>query len=457
MKQATVTLYYDQRKGVNTVKLLIGFERKQRQYTTGHKVDAKTWERLKANAFKVAPDGKIKDPDFISLWNTLFTTDESEPGYAVFAQRITTRLGANFTFDRFKELLDTHGKEPEAAPADTTDLLQALTAKETSLKAEDRIGTGSVYGLVSKSLKRFVDSLTAEERKEFGIAVISKRAKKPEATAAPVLCFAHITPELLEVYEQWMTTDQENSLTTVGIYCRHLRAIFNEAIGAGVITVAAYPFSNNLNKQGYVIPAGQNPKKALAKKDVERIRKYECRSDIEQRGRDLWVFSYLSNGMNFADVCKLRWGSVDLEESTMTFDRQKTARKRKGNQVKIRVMLTPESIGILERWGTTDRRPNAYVFPFLNDAMTAQQIKTKVQQIVRVTNKYVRLVAQDLGIKGDVSTYSARHSFATILLQSEVPIAFISQKLGHTDVKTTENYLGSFEDEQTRKYLQALT
>lgn len=457
MKTATITIYHDVRRNDNTVKIYATFDRKQRLYTTGLKTDVGTFGKLRANAFKFKPDGEYKKdhPYFSQLWKDLFSRDKEKPGFAVYAQTITEQLGPNFTFDHFKDLLDKYGKEPEAAPADATDLLNALSQKEARLMAEDRISTGAVYGLVGKSLKRFVQSLTDAEKKEFGLPVAPKRSKNP-APVAPLLRFADITAPFLEVYEQWMTRGQGNSLTTVGIYCRHLRAAFNDAIGTGVVPATAYPFSNNQNKHGFVIPAGQNPKKALSKKDVDSIKAYACRSDFEQRGRDLWVFSYLCYGMNFADLCKLRWGNVDLEEQTLVFDRQKTARKRKGNQELIRVVLKPESVAIIKRWGTTDRRPNAFVFPFLSETMTAQQIKTKVQQIVRVTNKYVRLIAEDLGIKGDITTYSARHSFATILLQSEVPIAFISQRLGHTDVKTTENYLGSFEDEQTRKYLDNL-
>ncbi|MNL63338.1 Tyrosine recombinase XerC [compost metagenome] len=68
----------------------------------------------------------------------------------------------------------------------------------------------------------------------------------------------------------------------------------------------------------------------------------------------------------------------------------------------------------------------------------------------------MRKIAETLGIQGNVNTYSARHSFATILLQSEAPLAFISQALGHTSISTTESYLGSFDDEKTKKYLSAL-
>jgi site-specific recombinase XerD len=72
--------------------------------------------------------------------------------------------------------------------------------------------------------------------------------------------------------------------------------------------------------------------------------------------------------------------------------------------------------------------------------------KTVINQVVKITNQYMKDIAAANEITGDVNTYSARHSFATILLQSEAPLAFTSQSLGHTSISTTESYLGSFDD-----------
>ena len=65
-------------------------------------------------------------------------------------------------------------------------------------------------------------------------------------------------------------------------------------------------------------------------------------------------------------------------------------------------------------------------------------------------------IAEELGIDADVNTYSARHSFATSLLKSNALLAFISKSLGHTNIKTTESYLGSFDDEEAKVFLNAL-
>ena len=65
-------------------------------------------------------------------------------------------------------------------------------------------------------------------------------------------------------------------------------------------------------------------------------------------------------------------------------------------------------------------------------------------------------VGDRLGI-GHISTYTARHSFATVLKRSGVNIAYISESLGHSDLKTTENYLASFEREERQKNAELLT
>jgi integrase len=154
--------------------------------------------------------------------------------------------------------------------------------------------------------------------------------------------------------------------------------------------------------------------------------------------------------MNLADVFRLRWKDVDLDAGTTTFIRQKTTTTRKAKQVKITASLFDESRANINRASTS------YLFPYLDDAMDARRQKAVIRQLVKITNHYMGRIGQALGIQGEVNTYAARHSFATILLRSEAPVAFISQSLGHTSLKTTEDYLGSFEDEQTKKYLNNL-
>jgi integrase len=235
---------------------------------------------------------------------------------------------------------------------------------------------------------------------------------------------------------------------------RHLRAVFNEAITNKLVPGSVYPFG----KGGYIIPAGTNPKKALDKEDVVEILTYNSvdHKSFEQRSKDFWTLSYLTNGANFSDLFTLRWHNIDLKAKTISFVRNKTARTRKANQQVITARLFDESIIIINRWANKDQSSNSYVFPFINDNMNELRKMATLKQLIKVTNKWMEHIARKLEIGSEVSTYAARHFFATILLRSNAPLAFISQSLGHTNLKTTQNYLGSFSDDQTKEYSNSL-
>jgi len=442
--KAEIKLSFDPTKGeLVSVKLRVSFQRDRRRYSfpvkQGILITRDEFEKLLG--YHQTRNGRTAEK--IRL---LYA--EIEP-HLIKADSLTETIEP-FTFEAFKEAFYGTGAEREQSEAD--DVFAAFNRKVAYMKQQGRIGNAQNYDLAANSLRKFLLALTESERREFGLPSSKSKAKAGEPEQ-PSLRFKHLTQGFFTLYEQWMTSHLGNSLTTVGIYCRHTRAVFNDAIEAGVIDRSYYPFGKNR----YVIPAGSNTKKALSKEDVKKLMAYDCiPNSMEQRGRDLWVFSYLSNGMNINDICRLRWSDIDKENGTLTFIRQKTARSRKGHQSKIRVNLFPESLDIVDRWAQPATRPDTLVFPFLKDKVTPEQQKKVIKQVVKLTNSYMRSIAKAVDVKGDVNTYAARHSFATILLQSEVPIAFISQSLGHTNIKTTESYLGSFDDEKTKKYFESL-
>ncbi|GAB4041516.1 tyrosine-type recombinase/integrase [Spirosoma jeollabukense] len=469
MSKATVNLFFDKRaskNGEGIIKWLVCLDRKQRLFSTGRKIKYVEWSFLQDSKSKL--DNRIKDEDKIRLWHEVYgetfqdeSTGKPQTSYLKRAQMVIGQLDDRFSFDAFAEAIANYGKE-KLLPAEQTDFISAILTKATVMSNAGRIGNAINYELAAKSLRRFVDSFTDEERKEFLNIPIPRRSNQVRPIAT--LHFNHLTPDFLNAYEQWMQhygkTSQGKlkaptgaSLTTVGIYLRHVRAVINDAIETGQMSQDAYPFGRNR----YVIPAGTNVKKALSREIINQIKAYQpILGTMEKRSHDLWLFSYFCNGANLTDICRLTWNRVDLKESKLTFVRQKTARSKKQNQTPVIAHLRPETLAIIERWGTSDRRANSYVFPFLNTDMTDHQKKQAVHQVVKMTNKWMGKIAIQLGIKADVNTYSARHSFATSLLKSKTPLAFISKSLGHTNLKTTESYLGSFDDDEAKEFLNAL-
>ena len=273
-------------------------------------------------------------------------------------------------------------------------------------------------------------------------AYIGKGKKKP---------FMSITPAWLEKYQKFMEL-KGKSLTTIGIYTRSLRTIFNIAINDGIVARENYPFG----KRRYQIPAGQSTKKALNKLELKLIFEYKPEAGSwEEIAHDIWIFSYLCNGANIKDICRLR--NKNLNEKTITFVRAKTERTGIKNQKNIVASRTPHINKIIKRQGTRSLNPEQYVFPFLDGSESPQREHAKTKLVTKNINKWMSEISKKLGIESKITTYSARHSFATMLKRGGAPTEFISESLGHSNLKTTESYLDSFEDETREKFAKMLT
>lgn len=280
---------------------------------------------------------------------------------------------------------------------------------------EGRIKTKTIYSNTYESLKKYAG------RKE--------------------LSFYDVTVDFLNEFEKWHLEELENSSTTLSMYVRNIRTLYNEAIGEGVIMKDAYPFG----KRRYEVPTGKNIKKALTLSEIQKI---YCHSVIENSSEDrwkaMWVFSYLCNGANVKDICLLKYKNISDER--ITFIRAKTRRKNKDPKI-ITVILSSEIQSIIDKWGNANNNSESYLFPILSNEMDASKIAATIDQTTKNINKYIGRIAKGEGITKKVTTYTARHSFATVLKRSGVSTEFISESIGHADLKTTENYLDSFEDE----------
>lgn len=282
------------------------------------------------------------------------------------------------------------------------------------------------------------------------------KAKRP-------LNFEDITPDWLTGFHRFLAEDRvvvNNEgkevarkgigATSVGIYMRTLRAVYNLAIEEGLVSREGYPFG----KRRYQIPGSRNIKKALTKEDIRALRKYNAIDPREAKARDLWVFSYLANGMNIKDICNLRFGDVD--KKLIMFKRAKTARAKQVEEF-IRVGVLPPMTEIIERWGNKPTGdPKQRIFPFLPQNVTPEQERDQVQLLTQRINKYIRKVAEALQIEKDVTTYTARHSYATVLDRENVPFSYIQESMGHSRNTITHRYMDFTDEEKILKYARKL-
>lgn len=145
-----------------------------------------------------------------------------------------------------------------------------------------------------------------------------------------------------------------------------------------------------------------------------------------------------------------------MDGNVILFVREKTKRTKKEVE-QIKVVIQPEMMEIMRRWGNDNKGKDAYIFPHLQKGLSPVQLKKQVDLLGSLINNNMKSVAKEVGIKKPVRTYEARHSFATILKNSGAPVAMISQALGHSSMATTQAYLASFETDQLKEATFALT
>jgi integrase len=136
--------------------------------------------------------------------------------------------------------------------------------------------------------------------------------------------------------------------------------------------------------------------------------------------------------MNFVDLVKLQ--VKDINNDRIFYGRSKT-----GDQLSVRI--TNELKDILSYY-IEGKSVEDYLFPANYDGSTKHFEKYKTQR--RRMNENLKIIAKDAGIEEHFTTYTIRHSWATIAKFMGVPTEVISEGLGHNSLKTTEIYLKSF-------------
>jgi integrase len=231
-------------------------------------------------------------------------------------------------------------------------------------------------------------------------------------------------------------------MTTVGMYCRCLRSIINS--GRAFITPSQYPFGDPKDNK-YRIKKGSGRRLALTMPQINEILKFDLPTSEGRKYRDLWYFSFLCNGININDLLRLKYS--DIVNGEIHFTRGKTVNTNP-DQETIKSTLLPAMERIINQYGNSDHK--GYIFPFLTEGMTPAQIRVRVQDVTKRINLRMKKIGKDLNL-GNITTYSSRHSFASILKHNNVSMAFISESLGHADMATTKAYLSSFDQDERAK------
>lgn len=298
-------------------------------------------------------------------------------------------------------------------------LNEMISAKIKELENEEKFGSSAFYKGTLSLLKRYMKH------------------------DVPI---KEVTVEWLNGLEKFILKTANQ--TTVAMNMRNIRATMNIAKQVGVIRESDYPFGRGK----YQIKEGSGKKKALNKKQLKAIAEYSDGSMTTEFYRDLWLFIYFCNGLNVADLISLKFS--DIQNGEISFIRKKT-KDRTHDVKRIYAAITPEMYSIINKWGN-DPKKSVYIFPFLKPGDSAWEHEKKKKNLTKLINKRMKMIGEKLNL-GKITTYVARHTYATVLRNEGVPISIISPMLGHSSVTTTEIYLADLESEYRAKNASLLS
>ena len=229
-----------------------------------------------------------------------------------------------------------------------------------------------------------------------------------------------IDRQLMQDFEQWLQ-HHGKCRNTSSAYLRSLKALFNRAVDAG-LTAERNPFRRVFTGNAHTV------KRGLSRSEFKRLLACDMSNDRQRVAIDIFLFSVTVCGMPFVDVAHLRWSQIK--------DGRLFCRRRKTGEC-LSVQLEPEAKEILRRY--EGRGTDGYVFPVLTQGDDDKAYHNALSRY----NRRLRRWGQKAGLQRHLTSYVARHTWASQANENNIPIAVISQGLTHTNLRTTTNYIAS--------------
>lgn len=301
--------------------------------------------------------------------------------------------------------LEEFGKKLKNQSKPTT-VIQFLNEVITDLIKADRIGNANVYKNLRNVLLRF------RNRRDF--------------------TFSEVDSSFLRKFEQDFR-ERGVSENSMSVHFRTFRALYNRATAEDYAKKESDPFIDfKVSKFNT-----KTRKRAIRKDDILKIANLNIDKDTSlYHSRNFFLFSYYCSGINIGDVAQLEWSNIVANE-TLFYIRAKT----KQHQTIKLLEPAKEILAYYQQFPS-----DGYIFPFLakHTHKTPLQISYRIKKITKQINKDLKILAEMAGIETSITTYVARHTFATVLKRSGVSVSKIKELLGQKSEQIVQVYLDSF-------------
>ncbi len=272
--------------------------------------------------------------------------------------------------------------------------------------------------------KRKADTSKAKTSEHYGSALRALIRFLNHEGRTTVLPFSDVTRELIERFEAYLLGECGVTRNTSSFYIRNVRAIWNEAARDGLTPHAAAPFD------GVYTGVDATRHRATTNRDIAAV--IRARLDDNPAlafARDVFIFSFFGHGIAFVDIAKMR--KCDLCGGHITYARSKTGKP-------LCVSVLPVMQEIIDRWGDP---ASPFLLPVVELPFTARHYDTALRRY----NRHLHQLSERLGLQCQLTSYIARHSWASEAYRLQVPVSVISTCMGHSTEATTRIYLRSLD------------
>lgn len=264
-------------------------------------------------------------------------------------------------------------------------------------------------------------------------------------TNNPKLKFIDINYTLLEEFKRQLLKDGMKQ-NTISNYFRTLRAIYNRAIKSKIVDRSHYPFLD------ITIKTERTAKRAISIDDLVKLARHELKPRSRHwHARNCFLLSFALTGASFTDLAYLT--SDNIKKGRLVYKRRKTGKE-------LSIKLQPFTEKLLTYYEGMNAK---YLLPVLPSGVVEDSMNAKraISQWIKTTNKWLGKIVEDCKIEDEVTTYVARHTWATTAKRLGYSIELIAEAMGHEHGnKITNIYLDSFDqniiDEMNQKVIQII-
>lgn len=302
-----------------------------------------------------------------------------------------------------------------------------------SLYAEGRIRSWKKYRMMYGKLERFLSNYAGSRTHDIPLRKVNRT--------------------FIQDFDTYLRASSLHP-NSVNVNMAVLQTIINRAFFVDdVIPGKTTPF------HGYTFRHLKSFKAVLRPEEIESIRMLPLKPHSELwDARNVFLFSYYCAGIRVGDILKLKWSNV-TSNNRLVYIMSKNLKYRD-------LFLVKPALDILSAYRGKNE---GFIFPYLNPvtayslyperALTPCQkleLANDISNATKRLNRALGKICSMAGIDKHVTMHVSRHSFANLAREKGVMSAEIKDLLAHSNLKTTELYMGEFDRQRSDDILHNL-